>query len=130
MENAMTILGWDLLVVPMMMGTAVLLMMAAVVGLRTHRAGAEKPPEGTVVGLMILAVLAAVVTLVVLVVMKADLIVADLRATMATETATRTHRATPEDTTMPRIPGILVRVTPQAGREKAVANLEGAVTSD
>lgn len=82
----MAILGWDLLVIPIMMGTAVFLMMAGVVGLRTHRAGADRAPEGTVVGLMILTVLAAVVTLVVLVVIKADLIVADLRATMATET--------------------------------------------
>jgi hypothetical protein len=109
----MAIMGWDLLLIPIVMATAALLMAAGLVGLRTHRAGLDRAPEGTVVALMVVAILVGIATLVVLVVIKADLIVADLRATMASETVTRTHLETPEAITTPRTirEGGLIRLT-------------------
>ncbi len=63
----MTILTWDLILISMMMGMATLLILVSLVGIRTHRAGKDRPPEGTFLGLMILATMAAMITFLVLV---------------------------------------------------------------
>lgn len=73
----MTILTWDLLLIPVVMGTATVLILTGL----TRK---DRAPEGTVVGILILAILAAAMALLVLVIIRMEVVLADLRATMET----------------------------------------------
>lgn len=136
----MAILAWDLILIPWMMGTAAVLVTVGLVGLRTHRAGLDRAPEGTVVALMVVGLVTAMVTALVMVVLRMGImeetmvlrlnqIEADLRATTASATETKMPPGIPAETTTPR-------TTPAEGQIRLTATMPEArgtgkvITSD
>lgn len=118
----MEILTWDLLLISVMVATAAILVAAGLMGIRTHRAGRDRAPEGTMMALILVAMMVGLATLVILVAMKVEIVTAEIKATMVTGTETRMLPVIPKDITTPRTLDTPVKETRLADRARGTAS--------